>query len=534
MLNYSAHGFKRIRTNPDAGAKADNDKPRAAPARPKALDFPQYQNQGDLNAARGYAQDFDRLFVDLEKSVSPTIIEAFNISLVGNVPLDQLVPSEYLPLKEWLQDPSTVPKAPATDRGPKKLSNGIPVPSHRDFYARAKELLYSTDDAFDSVSGTQNTGRSSTQPPPRLSHTHKFFQNLHLVADYWDTSKDNYMTTTTTPTTESSNSNNENNTEETYTGRRQGAPHQMHPIHREDTISAFLELAIWPHRCTLQSSSCSLTRKLLFQQRRYLPIQHISTAVCRSITTDRKKARSGILEGPLMGVHCRNTTTFRKEGENLGEGREELMDLLHEVGAALLVAQKRVREGKTEELIWKGKFWAEGRKRHLGEVGGGKQDRESDKRAKREIYDGVDAMEGVEMTTTEEKGEIMRKKKQRCKAQSYLDAKPPESMWEAKVEYRMVGKEVGKGFDTIFLISALNHHISILSIRIHDRYLDFFTNGITERDAKDDIPGEQNNGDQWWRLELKRSKWFDLFNARDRAEALRGVWGVTGWLMREV
>ncbi|KAL9025243.1 MAG: hypothetical protein Q9196_005899, partial [Gyalolechia fulgens] len=267
---------------------------------------------------------------------------------------------DHLPPAEWFRDPSTVPNAPATDQGPKKLSNGVPVPSHRDFYARAKELLGSTDDAFDSISGTRNTAKSSTNPPLRLSHTHKFFQNLRLMAEYWDTSKDNYITTNTTaPSSKSSDTNDENNTQPTYTGRRHGAPHEMHPVYRQDTIAAFLELAIWPHRCTLQSSSGALTRKLLFHQHRYLPIQHVSTAVCRSVTTDRQKARRGILEGPLMGVHCRNTTTFRKEGDQPGEGREELMDLLYEVGAAMLVAQKRAREGTAEEPVWKDKYWAE-------------------------------------------------------------------------------------------------------------------------------------------------------------------------------
>ncbi|KAL8934473.1 MAG: hypothetical protein Q9211_005208 [Gyalolechia sp. 1 TL-2023] len=228
--NCSAHASKRIPTNPDAGAKPYDDKPRAAPARPKPLDFPQYHQQGDPDAVHLYAHDFNRLLVDLERNVSPRIIEAFNISPAGDVPLDELVPMDHLPPAEWFRDPSTVPNAPATDQGPKKLSNGVPVPSHRDFYARAKELLGSTDDAFDSISGTRNTAKSSTNPPLRLSHTHKFFQNLRLMAEYWDTSKDNYITTNTTaPSSKSSDTNDENNTQPTYTGRRHGAPHEMHP-----------------------------------------------------------------------------------------------------------------------------------------------------------------------------------------------------------------------------------------------------------------------------------------------------------------
>ncbi|KAL8711014.1 MAG: hypothetical protein Q9225_007187, partial [Loekoesia sp. 1 TL-2023] len=371
MLNKSAHGIKRILIKPRVGAKASDDKPRAAPARPKPLDFPRYQVQGDLNAVHQYAQDFSRLFVDLEKNVSPKIVEALNISVLGEVPLDRLVPSGYLPPKEWLQDPLTVTDTPATDQSVKKLSNGMPTPSHRDFYARAKELHYPTDEALNSISGPRNPGKgSSTQPPLRLSHTHKFFQHLLLMAEYWDASKDNYMT---------------EGDKETYTGRRYGASHEMPPEYRDDTISAFLELSIWPFRCNIQSPRATVSRKVLFQNHRYLPIQGVTSAVCRN-TTDRQKARRSILEGPLMGIHCRNTATFRKEDEEaIGRGKEEIMDLLFEVGGAVLVAQKRAREGKMEEPPWENKFWVKKGRRHLGEVGGGRQDRETDERARREM-----------------------------------------------------------------------------------------------------------------------------------------------------
>jgi len=33
-------------------------------------------------------------------------------------------------------------------------------------------------------------------------------------------------------------------------------------------------------------------------------------------------------------------------------------------------------------------------------------------------------------------------------------------------------------------------------------------------------------------LEMRRSRWYDLFDAEDRVEAMRGIWGVMAWLMR--
>ncbi len=157
-----------------------------------------------------------------------------------------------------------------------------------------------------------------------------------------------------------------------------------------------------------------------------------------------------------MGIHCRNTTTFRAETAQRGQGKEELMDLLFEVGAALLVAQKRVCEGKEEENPGKDKYWTDRSKRHLGELGGGQQDRDTDERARREIEAFGEPMEGLVVEgregsssskETEKNG--TRKRKQRPGAQAYLDAKAPESTWESKVEYKMIGKEASAGADRV-------------------------------------------------------------------------------------
>ncbi|KAL8832186.1 MAG: hypothetical protein Q9170_004984, partial [Blastenia crenularia] len=289
MLNKGAHGFKRILIKPPPpGAKASDDKPRAAPARPKPLDFPHYQVQGDLDAVHEYAQDFSHLFVDLEKNVSRKIIETLNIQPLGEVPLDRLIPGEYLPPQEWLQDPSTFT---TTDEPAEKLSNGTPKPTHKDFYARARELHRPTDEAFRSISNPRSSPRNpNASPPLRLSHTHKFYQHLLLMAEYWDTSKDNYI-----PPPPSTAVTNDGGKKELYTGRRYGVPGEMAPSYREDTVSAFLELVLWPHRCTLQSPRSSVGRKLFFQNSRYLPIQGVTSTVCR-VSSDRQQARKGIIE----------------------------------------------------------------------------------------------------------------------------------------------------------------------------------------------------------------------------------------------
>ena len=37
----------------------------------------------------------------------------------------------------------------------------------------------------------------------------------------------------------------------------------------------------------------------------------------------------------------------------------------------------------------------------------------------------------------------------------------------------------------------------------------------------------------WYRLKLKRSRWYDLFSPDERLELMRGIWAVFGYLMRK-
>ena len=76
------------------------------------------------------------------------------------------------------------------------------------------------------------------------------------------------------------------------------------------------------------------------------------------------------------------------------------------------------------------------------------------------------------------------------------------------------------------MISSLNHHINVLKLRVHSRYMRYLHEGKVD-------PVEQGDDDSWCRPIVYRTRWFDLFSADDRKEAMRGLWGVFGYLMRE-
>jgi hypothetical protein len=70
----------------------------------------------------------------------------------------------------------------------------------------------------------------------------------------------------------------------------------------------------------------------------------------------------------------------------------------------------------------------------------------------------------------------------------------------------------------IYMLSSINHHLSILHLRIHRRYLDIITTGSSS------IPPDSSPDHPWHVLKLRRTRWFDLFDAQDRLEVFKGIW----------
>ena len=37
----------------------------------------------------------------------------------------------------------------------------------------------------------------------------------------------------------------------------------------------------------------------------------------------------------------------------------------------------------------------------------------------------------------------------------------------------------------------------------------------------------------WYRLDIRRTRWYDLLVPEDRVEAMKGIWAVLGFMMRK-
>lgn len=103
------------------------------------------------------------------------------LSTVSNDALSHLPPISWLEAPDQ-QDPSST--------GPvvTLLSNGRRVPDSKEFYIRARELVFENKDAYSKLTRKS----SDSQIPLRLAHFRKFWEGLDNMAYYWDNSIDDY------------------------------------------------------------------------------------------------------------------------------------------------------------------------------------------------------------------------------------------------------------------------------------------------------------------------------------------------------
>lgn len=371
----------------------DIDKERQPPSSPIPLDFPSYVlPEPAENASEATLDDFYRLLISIRKpqDLSVDHLKALNLKLQTDVPASSLVPEDRmrsLPPLPWEDVSSQQSEQGASENSQKVMSNGNPYPPKEKFDIVKKEMLFDNDDAFREVT---RMGPRPGRERIRVTQSRRFWTGLERMAQYWDDSLDNYFERPATPkqdegagdkmqtdddqspekthgadskmdidsegpgpdTQGKQEDEGRQSTKTMYTGRRHGNGSEMPEEMREETIRGFVEMAAWPFGCqaTIPSLPPRLAvRNLLFPVRQ--------TLLAARAPTDRQLARKGVLEGPMLVVQCRPDISFREPGQDVGYGAGEVCDLFREVGAMLLAAQERAREGATEVKPGEGKWW---------------------------------------------------------------------------------------------------------------------------------------------------------------------------------
>ncbi|GIJ88477.1 hypothetical protein Asppvi_007401 [Aspergillus pseudoviridinutans] len=539
---------------PTMGSPPEQEK--RPPPPPTKIDFPVY----DLldvphDASESTLREISNLLASIRRpqDLSTENLKAFNLRMETDIPADRIVPqgSKLFPPLPW--EARTCNET--EDGEPILMDNGNPYPAADRFENLKKELLLDNDDAFREVARLPpKEGRQRV----RVAHARKFWTGLERMSQWWDPSLDNYferpatpevaseedkmqtdgepqpseiLDSTTTlmdvdnpPTTQSVDGKSSHREEgqqpivQRYTGRRIGSGQEMPEDIRDETVRALAEMAAWPFGCqvTVPMLPPRLTvKKLLF------PIRQ-SFQAARS-PKDRQLARSGVMEGPLFVAQCRPETSFRGPEDAPGSGVGEVCDLFRELGAMLLAAQERARQGTTEVKAGEGKWWAT-----KPRWGGATQDTQDNSNGEdqpvRDSNDRKRSKYEHPFLASRRAGSGRKL----SNAEKWKIVQPGPSLWDKRMRYIQIGKDKDSPFDDIYMLSSINHHVAILHLRIHRRYLDILTTG------ESDFPPETDTLDEPWQvLKLRRTKWYDLFDAQERLEAFQGVWRMFHYLLRK-
>jgi len=289
---------------------------------------------------------------------------------------------------------------------------------------------------------------------------------------------------------------------------------------REMIVKAFVDLAMWPFNMHVDNMDRSAPRLTIQNLRVIVPL---NKRVWRD-PVNRDDARRGIVTGPALGISARHVYGFAENSF----GSE--LDVLRELGAILLLAQERAREGRTEEVAGKGMWWSE-KPRWAGlpyEVPGEYQAQQRD-----ETEGKLGNLESNRRKKEKGVGGLRRGRRESLPADMTMRQRaihayklnlPPTPMWEPKARYVRLGADKGSDYDEAFMISSLNHHLSVLKLRVHKAYLEYFEHGK--------LPNYKVPKD-WSSPVLQRTRWFDLISPTERVEAFRCLWALGGYLSRQ-
>ncbi|KAI9818323.1 MAG: hypothetical protein M1832_004441 [Thelocarpon impressellum] len=501
-------------THPDT-ALPGMPRVRSAPPPPTPLEFahfiPSTRSIGPFTSRS--SKDVERLFRPIRKptDISSEHFEALNLDVHTDVSLEELLPSDaasFLPPGAWDE-----PRSSDSVATPKRLlSNGREAPGEELYRQRKSELDLDNEDAFRAVlRDPPAPGRTAVKP----GYFYKFWQSLELMSQYWDTSMDRCEDGEVERNPGDMDVDEARAKGYKYSGRRLGSGREMPESYREEAVKRLVETMAWLFGCQISPPRVSPRVTL---QTTLFPVR-ITQSVYR-VPSDRQVARQGILEGPIIGVQCRPETSLREPTEAPGEGQGEKLDLLREIGALLLIAQERSREGRQEKLPGEGKWytstprWGGGPGGEVGNTSAANTDEEPLKEA------------GGKNASTRRGGSSSTRARKGSMAEAYKKVAPGAGIWDPKVRYTRFGKDASSAVDDVFLVSSLNHHVSILRLRVSAAYLAFLETGA--------LPSSPDRGgdEPWYVLRLHRTRWLDLFVAADRMQAMRALWGVLAYQMR--
>lgn len=520
-------------------------------------------------------------------------LEALGVVVRPDAPLSQVIPS---PAREdWSLPPfdhwDTLSREDTIDlsrdsESRSKLCNGKLTPGPTKYVDLRQALLTENDRAFQAV--RRVTPRPGEQYV-RLGYCHDFFRNLEALTSFWDDTSIAHSKETSNGPSKTEGEHQEPAEKPAEDDLhapfyRTSAGSAMPPPFRTNLLSSFVKLVTYDFNCNIMSKQ---------EPRLYITSPSSSSSPSKPRRTqffsgctmiyrmplDRDSAKRGIVEGPIAAVSPRHATAFPP----LVREREAVVDLSKEIIAALITAQHRARQGKVENRIGKDAWWTT--RRRWGGGSGGPIGKEVELLEAKEVVgeeEGSPSSPPTSVSSSRPHVSASRlsplgsrsrynrpippslassssssspapSRMQECASLSgsgggtgtvppskrartslaiydaYRMVRPPSLQWDPKTRHEAIGRQRGVDYDDVFVISSLFHHISVLRVRVPDRLLAVLDGNEEEEDDK-----EGRSGSRRAHVEVYRTRWFDFFVAEDRLEAMKTIWAVMAYAMREV
>jgi len=294
---------------------------------------------------------------------------------------------------------------------------------------------------------------------------------------------------------------------------RTSAGHSMPADYRQNLCSAMIKLVSYDFGCNVSMARTEPRLQISSPEGSARPrktyIGSNASFVFQSPTT-REAARAGNIYGPVCTVSTRPTISFTLPDVETSQS----LDLAREIVAALITAQHRAREGKTETRFGEGQWWTQ--KARWGGGSGGPIGREVDR-------DVVQGDKDARPSDAEGMPVAKKPRKNMAMYDNYRMVRPPSATWDKKARYEAIGKPKGADYDDIFVVSCLFHHISVLRLRVPLRLLEVLEG------SPEPVASERS----WGKVRAWRSPWYDLFKIDERVECLKTLWPVMAYQMRK-
>ena len=476
-----------------------NVHPRDPPPSPDDPFFPEIP--AERQVPRAYTAAGLRVLLSRITKKGPSIahLDALNVQIHEDVGLNALIPYGYLPATEGIDSNQ---KSHCQERSHRETGCGSVDRSSfptKMFYERAADLAFDNEDVFRYLEGRPTlSGRSI-----KVTWFRKFWQSLLMVAQYWDTSTDGLLTD---PDPQSG---------KTYMGRRIYKGGCMPLFYLENVLKEFFDAFTPALRCRFHPPKAP--RKVEIGHLR-VPTAPIGT-LWRT-PSDRNEARSGLLEGPVLGalVMEKPSPSDPNGSAPTDSALVQVRMILKEISLAISIAQDRAREGHHEVLDHKGQWWS-----NAPRWGGGPGEQ-------------IGVLKQPLDRSPDYSDQGNKRRRRQITVEKHESLLPAASTWDKNVRYQQIGK--GKGIDTddvspivelwfrwadryshkIFIVSVMNHHLSVIRLQVSDVYLQNLSLG------SDDLLDPP--------LVFQRSPWFDLLTPDGRLQAMRVVWGALAWITR--